>query len=73
MSLTLHELIFMPGEIEDLTKATRGAAKNHAGAADFYRSLNRASTWEGAAGEAVSDSMERIARDHDTLEENPRP
>ncbi|MDV3130003.1 hypothetical protein M1247_34220 [Mycobacterium sp. 21AC1] len=72
MSLSLKELKDWHGEIADLATATREAVGNHAKAAEFYRSLNRASTWEGEGGDAAKAAMEATAQNHDATAENLR-
>lgn len=61
MALNLEELKAWPPEIADLAQATRDAAANHTGSADFYRSLIRVSSWEGRGAQAALSAMEASA------------
>ncbi|MDH6198128.1 hypothetical protein M2272_004787 [Mycobacterium frederiksbergense] len=72
MPLPLSELKDWYSEIGDLAKATREAVGNHSKAAEFYRSLNTASTWEGEGGDAARAAMEATAQNHDATAENLR-
>jgi hypothetical protein len=51
--LNFRELREWPPEIADRAGSTREAAANHTNSADFYRSLAKASTWEGDGGDNV--------------------
>ncbi|OMC33700.1 hypothetical protein A5740_11375 [Mycobacterium sp. GA-1841] len=72
MALPLNELKDWHTEIGDLAKATREAVGNHSKAAEFYRSLNTASTWEGEGGDAARTAMEGTAQKHEATAENLR-
>lgn len=70
MGMNLRELRQLPPEVEALGQSARAAAANHANSADFYRELNKLSTWEGHGGEAAKAGMEATARDHEATAEN---
>ena len=70
MPLNLRELREWPPEIADLAGSTREVATNHTNSADFYRSLAKASTWEGDGGDAARAAMVASAGEHDAVAEN---
>lgn len=70
MGLNLRELRELPAEVSKLAGATREGAANHTNSAEFYRSLNKASTWEGRSGDTARAAMETSARDHETTAES---
>lgn len=70
MPLTLKELKDWSPEIADLAGSTREAAGNHTKSAEFYRSLMKASTWEGDGGDAARAGMETTAREHEATAED---
>ncbi|MBP1819306.1 hypothetical protein J3E61_002869 [Mycobacterium sp. OAE908] len=70
MPLNLRELREWPPEIADLAGSTRQAAANHTNSADFYRSLAKASTWEGDGGDAARVAMVSSAGQHEAVAEN---
>ena len=70
MPLNLRELREWPPEIADLAGSTRQAAANHTNSADFYRSLAKASTWEGDGGDAARAAMVSSAGQHEAVAEN---
>lgn len=70
MPLNLKELREWPPEIADLAGSTREAAANHTNSADFYRSLAKASTWEGDGGDAARAAMVSSAGQHEAVAEN---
>ncbi|HKP39623.1 hypothetical protein [Mycobacterium sp.] len=70
MPLNLKELREWPPEIADLAGATRSAATNHTNSADFYRSLAKASIWEGDGGDAARAAMVASAGEHDAVADN---
>ncbi|UEA50378.1 alpha/beta hydrolase family protein [Mycobacteroides abscessus] len=69
MGLNLRELRQLPSEVEALEQSTRAMAANHTNSADFYRELNKLSTWKGQGGDAAKAGMEVTARDHETTAE----
>ncbi|MBO0678873.1 hypothetical protein JRC04_15515 [Mycolicibacterium sp. S2-37] len=65
MALSIGELKGWAPEVEELATATRGAAANHSGAAQFYRSLIGVSTWQGESAAAAHAAMAATAGDHE--------
>jgi len=64
--LNLRELREWPPEIADLAGSTRKAAANHTNSADFYRSLAKASTWEGDGGVTLRTASHNHGQSHET-------